>query len=121
MQHPSASPTRGTSHPLLLLHNSLSMELCNSREKTSISCSRPIKWLAQIDQQLLNPPNGTVMPLDLALPTTILSILDEFLFNTQTTTQARCVRRSRHKFGAREVEVTLTGTFLWKAQAPAEL
>src|SRR6266566_2262371 len=88
--------------------------------KTSLICSRSVKWLTQIDQQLFNPPNGALMPFHLPLPAMAERIFYQLLFYPVTTAQPGCVRWGGYEFGTGEVQLAFTWALLGKPEATSQ-
>src|SRR5260370_28425122 len=68
--------------------------------------------LAKIDEELLKPPDRTLVALDLPLPATSKGILDQFAFNAPATAEPWCICGRRHELGAGEIEIAFTRSFL---------
>src|SRR5260221_8409731 len=77
--------------------------------------------LAKIDEELLKPPDRTLVALDLPLPATSNGILDQFAFNAPASAEPRCICGRRHALGAGKIEIASTRSSLRRTETGAEL
>ena len=70
---------------------------------------------------MLKTPDSVLMAFYLTRPAVSKSILDQFVFNSQTTAVPGSVFGRRHVLGTGEIEIAFARPFLWETKAMPQL